>query len=279
MKPGFFEDVLQDNFSGSGNILFRVQERLMSLPPDKPVNVPALRRQLDIVENRFPHFALLFHFLREVRAFLENQSSPTGLALARFTSRYRARWENAQQKAAENFLQSIPLAGKNILLHSNSSALQTLFKMLAEREIRPVVWQTVSSPVNEGALQAGFLQSLGFRVNVLHEDAVSRFARQLDMVLFGADLIWEEAFLNKTGTFTLALALRYFGKPVYVLAESRKVINRQAVPAERFQQFLQEEPKPAGELVPGGRKGFTVLNFYFEPVPLKLADRVFTEKP
>ena len=278
MEPGFFDNILQDNFSGSGKILFRVQETLLSLPSGKPVGVSALQKQLSRLESRFPHFAVLFHFTGALKTFLTRHPSPTGSTLAQFTEQYRARWEKAQAAAAENFLQSIPLSGKSILLHSNSSALHTLFGMLAHRKIRPVVWQTVSSPVNEGVLQAGFLQKSGFQVNVLHEDAVSRFVEQIDMALFGADMVWDTGFLNKAGTFPLALVFRHFGKPVYVLAESRKVIDRQKIGAHRFRRFLQENPKPAEELAPGAPGGVSVHNFYFEAVPLELTNRVFTEK-
>jgi translation initiation factor 2B subunit (eIF-2B alpha/beta/delta family) len=278
MYQNLFEKILQDNTSGSGTILEKTEQAILSLSGEKTVNMPELLRQLENLENRFPHFALLFHFLNALRDFAGNKTELPGKELFAHISQYRKKWGKAVQKAAENFLKDHSPDGKNILLHSHSSAIRGLFGLLAAKKIWPVVWQTVSSPVNEGLLQASFLKQAGFQVHLLHEDAVSRFIDRIDMAVFGADLIWEEGFLNKAGTFPLALLMKYFGKPVYVLAESRKIIKRQKVSPERFQRFLHEEPKPAGELFSPPQENLTVHNYYFEVVPVKLINRIFTEK-
>ncbi len=278
MGQNLFSGVMQDNLSGSGKILAQVQQELLSIPPGEKVSVSSLLGRLSKLENRFPHFALLFHFLENFRNFLKDKESLTGNELAVFVWRYQEKWENTQQKAAENLLGQLSLSGKTVLLHSNSSSLQVLFRELKKRAVFPAVWQTVSSPAGEGLRQAEALQELGFTVSVFHEDAIGKFIGHIDLLLLGSDLIWDNAFLNKTGSLPLALVFQHFGKPVYVLAEKRKQISRESVKAERFKQFLQENPKPEEEIFPSRNENIAVYNYYFEAIPLSLITRLFTEE-
>ena len=279
MIRNIFAEVLKDNLSGSGQILFRVQQSLLQFGRTEENPGPtALLKQLEKLEQHFPHFALLFHFLNELKTFVVKNPSAKGRQLEEFVRQYRNRWENAQQKASENLLENISLSEKNILLHSNSSAIHNLFQVMAERKIFPTVWQTVSSPANEGLIQAEFLKNLGLDVHVFHEDAVSKFITNIDLAIFGADLLWDDAFLNKIGTLPLALLSRHFHKPVYVLAESRKKIDTSAISKERLRQFLDEQPKPAEGITENPVPGLHVHNYYFEAVPLSLVDRNFVEK-
>ena len=279
MKSQWLDDILTDNFSGSGKILEAVQKKLKSLPAGEDFPTTTLLNQLDMLEEKFPHFALLFHFFNALREFLNHQTHVNGDQLNRFIEQYQRQWGNARQKAAENFLRQIPVSGKNILLHSNSSAIHHLFLQMASARVFPEVWQTVSSPVNEGVLQADFLQTLGFKVHLFHEDSISHFIHKIDFALFGADLWWNQFFLNKIGTFPLALIFHYFNKPVFVLAEKRKRIPTGYVSSKRFQQMISEKPKPAEEIVPPQtKKKMQVHNFYFETIPAKLVTRFFTEE-
>lgn len=279
MIKDIFSKVLCDNFSGSGQILRSVQQSLLQLAQaEENPDLKALLVQLEKLEHHFPHFALLFHFLNELKMFVVNNPETKGRQLEEFVRQYQLRWENAQQQASENLLKNLSFSGKNILLHSNSSALHNLFETMAARKIFPVVWQTVSSPANEGIVQAEFLKGIGFDIHLFHEDAVSKFISNIDFAVFGADLLWDDSFMNKSGTFPLALLFSHFYKPVYVLAESRKKIHISEIGGERLRDFLDEQPKPAEEITEKSGSGLHVHNEYFEVVPLSLVNQVFMEK-
>lgn len=274
-----FDKILKDNFSGSGKILLQVQEALLAYGRSKKkINTEKLLRQLDVLEDHFPHFALLFHFLHALRRFLGKEIFTDIASFTTFIRQYQTFYEHVQQKAAENLLRYVPLSGKNILLHSNSSAIHQLFGVLAAKNISPVVWQTVSSPANEGWKQAETLKGFGFEVHVFHEDAVSKFMDGIDLAVFGADLLWEESFLNKVGTLPITLVFRHFNKPVYVLAESRKQISPTKTGRRRFQLFLKENAKPPGELSLTPQTDIAIHNYYFETIPLDLVTQVFLEE-
>jgi len=266
--------ILNDNFSGSGMILFKTQEALLVMAQsDKDMDTSELLKDLSLLKRQFPLFAVLHHFINEMEFFIQQKGEIDGDELIRRIENYRKQWQNAQRKASEKILTGLSFERKNILLHSNSSVLQSLFAELAKRKIFPTIWQTVSAPVNEGILQAKVLNRLGFKVHLFHEVAISKFVKQIDFALFGADVVTDDFFMNKVGTYPLSLMMRQENKPVFVLSEIRKHRTGEEL---NLMELLNEPPKPTEE-ISNDADGLTVHNYYFDATPLSLIKQVFTE--
>ena len=137
------------------------------------------------------------------------------------------------------------------------------------------VVQTYSSPSGEGADQAEKLSALGFNVTLMHEDAISRWIDTTDFAIFGSDLILEDKFLNKTGTFPLIMMLSHFQKPVYVLAENRKVFQERSLSSETLEAVYHESGRSSRELYGGKVQAIQVFNYYFEFTLLSFVNQVF----
>lgn len=266
--------ILNDNFSGSGMILFKTQEALLVMgQSDKDIDTSELLKDLSHLKRQFPLFAVLHHFINEMEFFIQQMREIDGDELVQRIENYRNQWQDAQRKANEKMLTGFSFERKNILLHSNSSALQSLFAELAKRKIYPTLWQTVSAPVNEGILQAKNLKRLGFKVHLFHEVAISKFVKQIDFALFGADMVTDDFFINKVGTYPLSLMMKQENKPAFVLSEIRKHRTGEEVD---LVELLKENPKPAKEITDDS-EGLTVHNYYFDATPLSLIKQVFTE--
>lgn len=266
--------LLNDNFSGSGMILFKTQEVLLMMGQSgEEIDTTDLLKDLAHLKRKFPVFAVLHHFINEMEFFIQQKRQIDGEELAVRIENYRKQWHDAQHKANEKILTGLPFERKDILLHSNSSALQSLFAELAKRKIFPTIWQTVSAPVNEGLLQAKILKRLGFEVNLFHEVAISKFVKEIDFALFGADVVTDNFFMNKVGTYPLSLMMKQENKPVFVLSEIRKLQTGEDV---NIEEFLKETPKPSKEIIDDA-EGLTVHNYYFDATPLSLIKQVFTE--
>jgi len=271
-----FEDILTDKSSGSGTILKKVQKQLLYLgetsgETDKGI----LFSSLQVLQEHFPQFGLLLHFNAAVFKHFRQVDIISGKQLSRFVENYQKTWKDAQDNSSKQLIEGISVEGKNILLHSNSSALHNLFQHLAKANIRPVVWQTYSSPGGEGAIQAEILSNSGFMVNLIHEDTVGRFIQNFDMAILGADMILDDLFLNKAGSFPITLTFDHFNKPVYLLAEERKLFKKEHIPEAVLNNILNEKPKPARDLYRGDASGIRVHNYYFEWIPLKWINKVF----
>ena len=275
---GFFEDIQSDNTSGSGTILDKVQNRLLSYEDSREdVEAYLLIDSLNSLLDTFPQFGLLIHFTKFLSTELNKTTTITGKDLANLVKRYAAEWDGSQTAASTQFLNHLDLGGKSILLHSNSSAIHKLFSFASTIPEKPVIWQTYSSPKGEGKLQARQLLNMGYAVHLFHEDNLNKFIKQIDLAIFGADLILENRFLNKSGTYAIALQLREAGLPVFVLAEERKKMQEAAIPHGILAGIENERNKPESDFGPDLDQNLVVHNHYFEFTPLALVDKLFLD--
>ena len=276
MKSGIFDRVINDNVSGSGAIVEQVQDALFEqLKSEKSVQLQNLYPELQRLRTHFPQFGVLFHFLKSFDEAFSGQPEISYPELRNFITEYRRRWADVQQNAIMDFYNEVNLAGKTVLLHSNSSTVHQLFKRFNYDLRKPVIYQTLSSPANEGLNQAKTLSTMGFDVSLFHEDALSKYISQIDLAILGADLILDDLLLNKIGSFPIALLCKHFNKPVYVIADRRKKFSARDLSVKELALFKNEQPKPADEITTEDIADIQILNEYFEFTPLNLVKKLF----
>jgi len=82
------------------------------------------------------------------------------------------------------------------------------------------------------------LEDLGFQVTMIKDEDVSEQIGRLDMLILGADRIEPDLAVNKIGSFMLARIFEEQMKPIYILADSRKIIESgKPVKGELFEKF------------------------------------------
>lgn len=181
----------------------------------QPADYSKLISVIDMLAETFPYFASLHHLLNSVQDFLKhfhNRNSVQDLTVAfcRFIIKYSETWQHNQTKAAEQLFQNTDFKDKTLMLHSHSGSIVTLFRILAEKGVVVNIIQTVSEPAREGRKQAESLAAMGFQVRVINEAAASHFMHETDFLVTGADTIFQDYVVNKTGTLSLALLCRHF---------------------------------------------------------------------
>ncbi len=267
-------NLIADNRSGSTEILNKLIEAILELPAEMTkAGIDEIVSLLNDLLKHHSGFVVLFHFVNEF--FIEIEKNTDDFSVRNFTRRYVEFWSQSQKKASSNLIEEIDLNKKAVLLHSNSSAIKNLFSQVALKKISPILYQTNSGPVNEGKIQADYLSKLGFKVNFVHESAIGKFMNDLDMAIFGADLIDENGFLNKTGTLPITLLFDYYDKPVYVISESRKMADLKVFPKTISSRILREEKKPPTELWTKPPPGIKPINYYFEFTPGSLVTKFY----
>lgn len=271
------KNITADNRSGSTTILNNTINALLEIFEKEPqADISEIVSLLNKLIRFHSNFVVLFHFVNAL--FTEIEKNPESQNLYFFILNYKTKWKNAGEEAGKKFMEEIHLQEKNILLHSNSSAIHTLFTKLAAKYIFPTIFQTASGPVNEGKIQAEYLSKLGFNIKFIHESAIAKFIDKIDFVVFGADLITEGKFLNKTGTFLISLLFKHYNKPVYVISDSRKIIKTQKLSEEIKSGLLTEKEKSKEELWENPPKNVKPINYYFEFTPNDLVAKFFIEK-
>jgi len=136
------------------------------------------------------------------------------------------------------------------------------------RKVRALVAE--SRPLYEGRDTARALVAAGIEPWLVTDAALSMLVSQASAVWIGADAVTDVGVLNKAGSFTLALAAREHGVPVWSIATRRKFL-----PAAT--ESLRIREMPPAEVWDAPAPGVRPRNVYFEMVPLALLRGVVVE--
>lgn len=269
--------VIQDKHSGSVAILQRLIQAITSYLNQEEDSVKSLNE----IQDRMPtmtgslaHFAVVNHFLSELKyAITQYKNDPIETnKLIDFVITYDETWKNANTSVAEMAFRNIDCQGKTILLHSNSSTIVSFFQKLKNEGIEVFAVQTESRPENEGRQQAEEIAGLGYEVTFVVDAAAPCMLNQVDLMIVGADQIHPNYFVNKIGTYPLALACKERKIPVYVLADSRKISGLNADPEPMY-----TIRKSGSEIWKPTHRKIQPVNFYFETIPSALVHSFVTE--
>lgn len=269
-----------DTESGSVSILNQTilaVEDFLEQNDKAPVN--SLITTLNTLLKKHSHFSALFHFINELFLFLDEfpEQEIESIKLMSFLKTYQDKWNCVSGFVTQAAINEIDFNNKTVLLHSNSTTIHNVFEELSFTGTDISFFQTASAPVEEGKTLAKLLAGLEFKVNYIADAAVGRFIDQIDLVIVGADAIFKNKFLNKIGTYLIALACRNRQLPFYVIADSRKLFNEQNVSKFVFNNLTDEDLKPADELWNKPPNGITPLNYYFEFTPNNLVTKFIFE--
>src|SRR6185295_15539633 len=128
-----------------------------------------------------------------------------------------------------------------------------------------------SRPALEGRRLASRLAAAGVAVTFFGDAAIGHALGGVDAVVFGADAVAPEWFLNKTGTRMLAAAAAQQGVPVQVLATRDKFVSH-AVGGR-----LAMREGASAEIWESPPSGVAIRNPYFESTPLELVATLITD--
>jgi len=273
------DKIREDRYSGSAEILQQYIDLLKHQHKKgdmrSSVDKNFIIRSLNQLKSNHPTFFLIHHFANEAIRVIRMGKTEWFTNLSNFLKEYELTWKDVNRSIAAQTESCFQLIHKTILLHSNSSALKSLFKFNRPDAAKIRIIQTESRPQMEGRVQAQYLAEIGYQVTLITDSSVALYADMIDMVLLGADAIYKEFFVNKTGSHLISLVSQEFGVPLYVLADSRKIWIKQD--HSMLSQTISEEPKPYSEIWQDPPEGISPENYYFETIPNKWVDLFITE--
>ncbi|NOY36401.1 MAG: hypothetical protein GXO83_02385 [Chlorobi bacterium] len=270
-----FNRVAADNLSGSGGLLRQlIQGLLECCSRDQHLSM-AEKRVLEHILidflQKMQDFAIIRHFTDRLLNHVQSRESITFGDICDYVLSYRQSWSDVQTRQAIFFLNHFPLKGKTILTHSQSSTVQEIILAHTNpKELRII--QTESRPAMEGRRQARKLAESGFEVILITDTGYTPLLKDTEMVLLGADTVYSDIFINKCGTWALALLARKHDIPVYVVADSRKFIKEPAPP-----ELIVPGNKPPEEILEFPPDRVNPLNHYFEAIPTRSVTAFITE--
>ena len=258
--------VFFDNTSGSSAILTQLMAFIINQAKDEDWEEKTIQT-IEFGIRELIHFEVVKHFLESLKNDLPTFESSKDLIL--WVNKYETHWSSITDKWLEVLLGI--LTGNNITIstHSQSESLKSVFYELSKTNLHLKIFQTQSGPANEGELQANWLVNKGIEVILTTDSIAPSFVEKSDIVLMGCDGIYSDGFINKAGSLALCLAAKQFVKPVYILADSRKI---------SYNVAPKEKPKPSPEVTSRTHPNLEILNLYFEKIPHNLVTGYITEK-
>ncbi len=170
---------------------------------------------------------------------------------------YKTQLENSTERLVKCGLQLLN-DGDRVFTHSASSSVLGLLE--AKSDLSIIL--TESLPGGEGHRLA---EKLGERATLISDMEAIRYMVDCDKVIVGADSLTDDIFVNKVGTYLIALAAKELGKPFFVITETLKYI-----PSGRKHAFRQKG-HPLAAIYSNGADPL------FEEIPLALVSVLITE--
>ena len=182
-------------------------------------------------------------------------------------------WESGETQLEELGLEGAALvpAGGTVATVSTSESVRAVLDAAVRSGVEFSVVVSESRPSNEGVEFGTSLPAWGIPVTLVVDAALPGLVERTQLVLVGADAVSESDFVNKVGTYPLAVAAKEAGVPVYVAALLDKFIAEGA----RGRPDRVWDPS---EVMADPPPGVTVENRYFERVPLSLVEGIITEE-
>ncbi|MGB9696333.1 MAG: YpsA SLOG family protein [Ignavibacteria bacterium] len=260
------KSILNDNISGSSEILESIIEWLKFCYVFYKTNPGILYKRLEIIEKKLSHFAIVIQFIKEAKAKLKKKPELFLTFLKNYYNIQNAYYRELFLKIEREY----NLRNKTVLLHSRSGVIIKFLKFLTSQGILLNIIQTESRPSFEGVEQARGLLGFRHRVTLIVDSATSLYMPAIDYVLLGADAVIkdEKVFVNKIGSYSIALLAKEFRKEALVIAGKYKFITS-------FEYKFTNPPRSSKEILTKSSKNLKVENFYFEKVPFSLITKIY----
>jgi translation initiation factor eIF-2B subunit delta len=158
-----------------------------------------------------------------------------------------------------------------ILTISSSSLIKNIFLNALKNNQEFKVYCLESRPIMEGQEFAISLAKSGIETCIITDAMMGKMLPEMNMVFSGADRLYESGFINKTGTFPLAVTASKLSVPFYVACETDKILKE----IDRTIRFYPENPI---EVFEKKVRKISVLNYYFEEVPYDFVSKLICEE-
>jgi translation initiation factor 2B subunit (eIF-2B alpha/beta/delta family) len=266
--PPLISDIAQDRVSGATEIAQRAIEvlrRVMSQPAAERLEVsraichaqPAMASLWNAALAAANDEGQPARFERFMHRVQRAPSALTRFACQLFTER----------DAAGAAVNTEPLS---LVTLSSSASVRRAFEALAHKRAVRVACAE-GRPALEGRRMAETLAEGGIAVTLFSDAAIAEAVHDATAVVFGADAVASDWFMNKVGTRMLAAAASMAGVPVYVIASADKFC------APALSPCIRPRDGGADEIWDAPPARVVLRNPYFERVPLELVVAVITD--
>ena len=206
--------IVSDRTHGSSSLLKKIISVFLStkLSPDE------LYWSYNQLNNIDSSMVVIHHFLKELKPAM-------GHDFREQVRQYQGKWENVNIDIARNLQDHLADKKLTVLTHSHSGVIIDVLMNLVSNGYLIDVIQTASEPGSEGHVQAKAIKQLGIDVRIIKDESLSSSVEQVNCCFLGVDHYDHKSFVNKIGSKVIVDTAAQFNKPVFVLGDSRKLVD------------------------------------------------------
>jgi translation initiation factor 2B subunit (eIF-2B alpha/beta/delta family) len=231
---------------------------------------------LKTVITEKPNITSVNHYINHFLLKIDPENQP--IVIKELLEVFHERWKNVDRKTAEIANQTFDFENKTILLHGNDINIQSLIELLNVNQKKFNIIQLISLQDKAQKEQATNIAENNVKVIVIDDAGLGKFFPEIDIVLLGCDIIMHETFITKAGAHLIAAAAKTYNIPVFVLADSRKILNKKFFPQSVLGTFIGKEEKSGDEIWKNPPANVEVIFNHIEEVPNHLITKFILEK-
>jgi len=257
-------NIIEDNKSGSKELLYKINQWFLSNLKNF-YNLSEINSTCELLADRFRTFQSIINYIQDLKNLIEFNDIDK---LIKYLNNFSQNQKKLYNKIYNN-LHPYLINVDKILTHSNSQTVyEVISRILLERK-NLIVTISEGRPQFEGRTLAEKLISHNVKTELITEAMIPKAVQNMDATLIGADIILANGnIVNKVGSLSLALACKYFNKPLYVISDKSKITNK-----NNFEQAYY----PSTEIWEVNNDLISINNYYFEEIDGSLITKVITD--
>ena len=251
---------------------------LIALISDNKVSnsVREMLQGLRTVISEKPNITSVNHYINHFLLKIDPENQP--IVIKELLEVFHERWKNVDRKTAEIASQTFDFENKTILLLGNDINIQSLVDLLNVNQKKFNAIQLISFQKKFAKEQATLLASKGILVKVIDDAGLGKFLPEIDVILLGCDIIMHETFITNAGAHVIAAAAKHYNIPIFVLADSRKILNKKFFPQSVLASLIGSEEKSGDSIWKNAPENIEVVFNHIEEVPNHLITKFILEK-
>lgn len=251
---------------------------LVSLISDSKISnsVREMLTGLRTVLTEKPNITSVNHYINHFLLRIDPENQP--IVIKELLEVFHERWKNVDRKTAEIASHQFDFQDKTLLLFGHDINVQSLIELLDVHQKKFKVIQVLATQDDAGKEQVTSIASKGIPVKVIDMASLAKYMKETDVVLLGCDIIMHDSFIARSGSHLVAALAKKARKPVFVLADSRKLLNKKFFSQAVVNTLIGKEEKPGSQLWKNAPENVEVVYQHIEEVPLNLVTSFILEK-
>ncbi len=256
----------------------KTANNLISLISDNKISnsVREMLKGLRTVISEKPNITSVNHYINHFLLKIDPENQP--IVIKEMLEVFHERWKNVDRKTAEIANQQFDFSEKTILLHGNDLNVQSLIELWSVQQKKFSIIQLISLDDKVGKKQAKTIAQKGVPVTVIDDASLGKYLPKIDVILLGCDIIMHDTFITKSGAHLITAAAQYYRIPVFVLADSRKILNKKFFPQSVIDTMIGSEIKSSDTIWKNAPENIEIIFNHIEEVPNQLVTKFILEK-